>query len=157
MGPRNLKEGGHLMKLKYVLIDHLGRGRVKRRRALILIIFLPLAGMCLACGVDRVPLEPAHLFHRERPIEVELTNYSFNPNHFVVLGDQSPVLLLLRNTDDVMHNFILMAPDRSILLSEDVKPKMTITVDTGFLNSGNYAFYCFFHQHRGMEGMLMVD
>ena len=56
-----------------------------------------------------------------------------------------------------MHNFNLMAPDRSILLSEDVKPKMTITVDTGFLNSGNYAFYCFLHQYRGMEGMRMID
>jgi plastocyanin len=56
-----------------------------------------------------------------------------------------------------MRNFNLMAPDRSILLSEDVKPKMTITVDTGFLNSGNYAFYCFLHQYRGMEGMLMID
>ena len=145
------------MKLKSVLIDHLGRGRVKRRRALILIIFLPLAGMILACGVPRIPLEPAHVFHRERPIEIELTNYSFNPNHLVVLGNQSPVLLLLGNTDDVAHNFTLMAPDRSIILSEDVKPKAAITVDSGFLNSGNYAFYCFFHQHRGMEGMLMVD
>ena len=145
------------MKLKDVSINNLSKWRVTVGRTLKLTIFLLLAGMCLACGVDRVPLEPAHLFHREQPIEVELTNYSFNPNHFVVLGDQSPVLLLLRNTDDVMHNFTLMAPDRSILLSEDVKPKTTITVDTGFLNSGNYAFYCFFHQHRGMEGMLMVD
>ena len=145
------------MKLKDVSINNLSKWRVTVGRTLKLTIFLLLAGMCLACGVDRVPLEPAHLFHRERPIEVELTNYSFNPNHFVVLGDQSPVLLLLKNTDAVAHNFTLMAPDRSILLSEDVKPKTTIRVDTGFLNSGNYAFYCFFHQHRGMEGMLMVD
>ena len=145
------------MKLKDVSINNLSKWRVTVGRTLKLTIFLLLAGMCLACGVDRVPLEPAHLFHREQPIEVELTNYSFNPNHFVVLGDQSPVLLLLKNTDAVAHNFTLMAPDRSILLSEDVKPKTTIRVDTGFLNSGNYAFYCFFHQHRGMEGMLMID
>ena len=145
------------MKLKYALIDNLGRGRVKRRQPLKLIIFLLLAGMLLACGVHRVPLEPTHVFHRERPIEIELTNYSFKPNHLVVLGNQSPVVLLLRNTNGVVHNFTLMAPDRSILLSEDVKPKATITVDSGFLNSGNYAFYCFHHQYRGMEGMLMID
>ena len=125
--------------------------------SLIITVFLLVSGMFLAgCG-HRVPLKPAHVFQRKQPVEIELTNYSFNPNHFVVLGDQSPVLLLLKNTDAVAHNFTLMAPDRSILLSEDVKPKTTIRVDTGFLNSGNYAFYCFFHQHRGMEGMLMVD
>jgi hypothetical protein len=113
--------------------------------------------MFLACGAHKIPLGPAHLFQRKQPIELELTNYTFEPNHLVVLGNQSPVLLLLGNTDDVAHNFTLMAPDRSIILSEDAKPKTTITVDTGFLNSGNYAFYCFLHQYRGMEGMLMID
>ena len=145
------------MKLKDVSINNLSRWRATVRRTLKLTIFLLLAGMFLACGVHRVPLEPAHLFQRKQPVAIELTDYSFKPNHLVVLGNQSPVLLLLRNTDDVMHNFTLMAPDRSILLSEDVKPKTTITVDTGFLNSGNYAFYCFLHQYRGMEGMLMID
>ena len=145
------------MKLKYALIDNLGRGRAKRRQPLKLIISLLLAGMLLACGAQKVPLEPAHIYHREQPVEIELTNYSFEPNHLVVLGNQSPVVLLLRNTAGVMHNFTLMAPDRSILLSQDVKPKATTTVDAGLLNSGNYAFYCFLHQYRGMEGMLMID
>jgi hypothetical protein len=145
------------MKLECALIDNLGRGRVKRRQPLKLIIFLLLAGVLLACGAQRVPLGPAHLVHRDQPVEIELTNYSFKPDHLVVLRNQSPVLLLLKNTAGVMHNFTLMAPDRSILLSEDVKPKATNTVDAGPLSSGNYAFYCFHHQYRGMEGMLMID
>lgn len=122
-----------------------------------LTIFLLLTGVFLACGAQKVPLGPAHLFHREQPVEIALANYSFKPNHLVVLGNQSPVFLLLRNTAGVAHNFTLMAPDRGILLSEDVKPKATITVNAGLLNSGNYAFYCFLHQYRGMEGMLMID
>ena len=126
-------------------------------RPLRLTIFFLLASMFLGCGAQRVPLGSAHLVNREQLVEIELTNYSFKPNHLVVLGNQSPVVLLLRNTNGVVHNFTLMARDRSILLSEDVKPKATITVDSGFLNSGNYAFYCFHHQYRGMEGMLMID
>ncbi len=145
------------MKLKYALIDNIGRRRVNRRRSLNLILSLILAGMLLGCGVQRGPLEPAHVVHRERPVEIELRNYAFNPNHVVVLGNDSPVVIRLSNGDDVMHNFTLMAQDRKILLSEDVKPKTTITLDSGPLRSGNYAFYCFFHQHRGMEGMLMID
>ena len=145
------------MKLKYALIDNLGRGRVKGRQPLKLIVFLLLAGMLLACGAQKVSLGPAHLFQRDQPVEIELTNYSFKPNHLVVLGNESPVRFLLKNTDGVVHNFTLMAPGRNIILSEDVKPRAAITVDTGFLKSGNYAFYCFHHQYRGMEGMLMID
>ena len=122
-----------------------------------LTIFFLLASMFLGCGAQRGPLGPAHLFHRGQPVEIEFTNYSFKPNHLVILGNQSPVQLLLKNTAGVAHNFTLMAPDRSILLNQDVKPKATTTVDAGLLNSGNYAFYCFLHQYQGMEGMLMID
>ena len=66
MGLRNLKEGGHLMKLKYALIDNLGRGGVKGRQPLKLIVFLLLAGMLLACGAQKVSLGPAHLFQRDQ-------------------------------------------------------------------------------------------
>ena len=122
-----------------------------------LTMVLLLTGIFLACGVRKVPLEPAHIYHREQPVEIELKNYSFEPNHLVVLGNQSPVRLLLKNTAGVVHNFTLMAPDRMILVSEDVKPRTSITVDVGPLKSDNYAFYCSLHQYRGMEGMLMID
>lgn len=145
------------MKLKDVPINNLNRRRVNMSRPLKLTIFLLVTAIFLACGAQKVPLGPAHLYHREQPVEIELTNYSFKPDHLVVLGNQSPVLLLLKNTTGVMHNFTLMAPDRNIILSEDVKPNAAITVDTGFLKSGNYAFYCFHHQYRGMDGMLMID
>ena len=100
---------------------------------------------------------PAYIYHRDGPIEIELKNLSFKPNHFVVLKNQSPIMLLLINADDVRHNFTLMAPDRAIILSKDLEPEEPATVSIGFLNSDNYVFYCSFHQHRGMEGMLMVD
>jgi len=86
-----------------------------------------------------------------------MENFSFKPNHLAVLRNQSPIILHLKNTDGISHNFTLMAPDRNIILSQDLKPKESTTVDIGFLNSENYVFYCFFHQHWGMEGMLMLD
>jgi len=154
-GPEERERRRTSYEAEYALIDNLGRGRVRRRQPLKLIIFLLLAGMLLACGVRGFP-RPAHLFQRDQPVEIELTNYSFKPNHLVVLGNESPVRFLLKNTDGVVHNFTLMAPGRNIILSEDVKPRVAITVDTEFLKSGNYAFYCFHHQYRGMEGMLMM-
>jgi hypothetical protein len=122
-----------------------------------LTIVLLLTGVLLACGAQKVPLEPAHIYQREQPVEIELRDYSFEPNHLVVLGNPSPIRLLLKNTAGGMHNFTLMAPDRRIIVSEDVKPKTSITVDVGPLKSDNYAFYCSLHQYRGMEGMLMID
>jgi len=117
---------------------------------LLLTIFLP------GCA-SRARLGPAYLLSPNEPIEIEMENFSFKPNHLAVLRNQSPIILRLKNTDDILHNFTLMAPDRNIILSQDLKPKESATIDIGFLNSQNYVFYCFFHQHRGMEGMLMVD
>ena len=119
-------------------------------------LFLLLSSVFLASCAPRVG--PAYIFHRDHPIEIELKDFSFRPNHFVVLKDQSPIVLLLRNTDVVRHNFTLMSPDRALILSKDLQPKESIPVGLESLNpETNYVFYCFFHQHRGMEGMLMVD
>jgi len=119
-------------------------------------LFLLLSSVFLASCAPRVG--PAYIFHRDHPIEIELKDFSFRPNHFVVLKDQSPIVLLLRNTDVVRHNFTLMSPDRALILSKDLQPKESIPVGLESLNpENNYVFYCFFHRHRGMEGMLMVD
>lgn len=119
-------------------------------------LFLLLSTVFLASCAPRVG--PAYIFHRDHPIEIELKDFSFRPNHFVVLKDQSPIVLLLRNTDVVRHNFTLMSPDRALILSKDLQPKESIPVGLEFLNpENNYVFYCFFHQHRRMEGMLMVN
>ena len=118
-------------------------------------LFLVLLATLLISCTPRIG--PAYIYHRDEPIEIELENLSFKPNHFVILKNQSPIMLLLRNADDVRHNFTLMAPDRAILLSKDLEPKEPATVNLGFLDPGNYTFYCLLHRHRGMEGMLMVD
>ena len=121
------------------------------------VTFFLLLTIFLASCAPRVRLGPVYLFHPSEPIEIEMENFSFKPNHLAVLRNQSPIILHLKNTDGISHNFTLMAPDRNMILSQDLKPKESATVDIGFLNSENYVFYCFFHQHRGMEGMLMVD
>jgi uncharacterized cupredoxin-like copper-binding protein len=98
----------------------------------------------------------ANIYHRDQPIEIELQNFSFSPDHFVVLGNESPILLSLRNTSNVQHNFTLMAPDRTFTLSKDLEPNSMVTLNIESLKPDNYLFYCSFHQHRGMEGMMMV-
>jgi len=118
--------------------------------------FLLLTGFLASCA-PRVHQGPAYIFYHGDSIEIEMENFSFRPNHLAVLKNQSPVILHLKNTDGISHNFTLIAPDRNIILSQDLKPEESPTVNIGFLNPENYVFYCFFHQHRGMEGMLMVD
>ncbi len=136
MGMVLRREGGAAMKMPTLLV----------------VLFVMLLASC----APRVG--PAYIYHRDRPIEIELKDFSFRPDHFVVLKNQSPIILLLKNTDDRSHNFTLQAPDRSLILSRDLEPNVSATVSMESLRSGNnYLFYCSFHRHRGMEGMLMVD
>jgi plastocyanin len=121
------------------------------------VTFFLLLTIFLASCSPRIHLGDVYLCRPSEPIEIEMENFSFKPNHLAVLRNQSPIILHLKNTDGISHNFNLMAPDRNIILSQDLKPKESATVDIGFLNSENYVFYCFFHQYRGMEGMLMLD
>lgn len=121
------------------------------------VTFFLLLTIFLASCTPRVHLGPAYIFYHGERIEIEMENFSFKPNHLAVLNNQFPIILHLKNTDGISHNFNLITPDRNIILSQDLKPKGSATVNIGFLNPENYVFYCFFHQHRGMEGMLVVD
>jgi plastocyanin len=119
-------------------------------------LFLLLAVFLAGCA-PRFRLSPAYIVYQGEPVEIEMENFSFKPNHLSVLRNQSPIILHLKNRDGISHNFTLMAPDGDIISSQDLESKESVTVDLGFLNSENYVFYCFFHQYRGMKGMLMVD
>ena len=122
---------------------------------------LPILVMILLvnCG-PRSALGPAHLFYAEmQPIKIELRSFSFEPNHFVILQNHSPFTLRLTNAADMLHNFTLLDPWKSVMLEKDLIPNESITFTVGPLRSGNYLFYCnrFLHRHKGMEGMLMVE
>ena len=105
-------------------------------------------------------LGPVYLIYPEiRPIEIELRSFSFEPNHFVILQNHSPFTFRLTNTADTLHNFTLIDLQKNVILRKDLKPKESITFTIEPLSPGNYQFYCnrFFHRHKGMEGMLMVE
>lgn len=125
-----------------------------------LFCFLLLALVTLATCAPRVALGPAHLVYPEnRPIEIELRNSSFNPNHIAAFQNQSPLTFRLTNTADIPHNFTLENNPKNILLSVDLSSKESETVSIKSLYPGNYTFYCNKFLHRlfgGMEGMLMV-
>ena len=103
---------------------------------------------------------PIYLAYPEnRPIEVELRNFSFHPNHIAAFQNQSPFTLRLTNTADIPHNFTLENNPKNILLSVDLSSKESETVSIKPLHPGNYTFHCNKFLHRlfgGMEGMLMV-
>ena len=111
--------------------------------------------MVLASCAPRVG--PAYIYHRAQPVEIELKNFSFSPDHFVVLGNESPITLLLKNESSLPHNFTLMASDRTVVLSKDLDPDTLVTLNIESLKPVNYLFYCSFHQQKGMQGMMMVD
>ena len=113
-------------------------------------LFLLLAIFLAGCA-PRVRLSPATLFYPGEPVEIEMENVTFKPNHLAVLKNQSPIILHLKNRDGISHNFTLMAIDREIILSQDMEPNESVTVNLGYLNPENYVFYCFFHQYRGMK------
>jgi plastocyanin len=119
-------------------------------------LFLLLAIFSAGCA-PQARLSRAYIFYPGEPVEIEMEGFSFKPNHLAVLKDQSPIILHLKNRDGISHNFTLMAPDRDIILSQDLEPRGSVTVNLGFPNPENYVFYCFFHQYRGMKGMLMVN
>lgn len=125
-----------------------------------LFCFLLLALVTLATCAFRVALGPAYLVYPEnRPIEIELRNSSFNPNHIAVFQNQSPLIFRLTNTAEAAHNFTLIDNQENIHLSVDLGPKGSDTVTAKSLTAGNYTFYCNKFLHRlfgGIEGMLMV-
>jgi len=123
---------------------------------LLTVLAMLFAGHC----APRPALGPVRMFYPEiRPIEIELRSFSFQPNHLVILRNQSPFSFRLTNTANTWHNFTLLDPDRNIILKKDVKPNESITFTIESLDSENYTFYCsqFLHRFLGMEGMLMVD
>ncbi len=106
-----------------------------------------------------MPPGPVYLAYPEnRPIEIELRNFSFNPNHIAAFQNDSPLTFRLTNTADIPHNFTLENNPQNILLSIDLGPREFHTVNVKSLDPGNYTFYCnkFLHRSGGMEGMLMV-
>jgi plastocyanin len=116
------------------------------------ITFFLLLTVFLASCAPRTHQVPIYIFYQCEPIEIEMEIFSFKPNHLAVLKNQSPIILHLRNTDDILHNFTLRAPDRNTILSQDLKSKESATANIGLPDSGNYVFYCFLHRHRRMVG-----
>ncbi len=108
-----------------------------------------------------VSLGPAYLIYpEENTVDIELKSYSFQPNHLVVLdNDSRNVTIRLLNTARTKHNFTLIDKKKNVIVTVDLMPYESARVTIGPLSSGNYKFYCnrFPHRFLGMEGMLMVD
>ncbi len=125
-------------------------------RALVVILTVL---MILPSCANRIVFGPVYFYPKVEPIEIELRNFSFYPDHIAILKEQSPFTFRLKNTSEVKHNFTLVDSNKNILISIDVMPNKSTMVTIGPPDSGNYTFYCnrFLHRFFGMEGMFMVD
>ena len=126
----------------------------------IIIIIILMAMLILSNCAPWVIPGPVYLYPKVEPIEIELRSFSFYPNHIAVLKRQSffPFPFRLDNSASIKHNFTLIDDRKNILISVDVMPNESTTVNIIRLESGNYTFYCnrFLHRRAGMEGMFMV-
>lgn len=110
-----------------------------------------------SCAPRKIP-GPVYFYPKAEPIEIELRNFSFYPNHIAILKDQSPFTFRLKNTAQIKHNFTLIDRQKNILISADLMADESTTVTIEPLELDNYTFYCnrFLHRRAGMEGMFMV-
>lgn len=124
-------------------------------RLLVLILLTQL--VFLGCA-PRAALGPVFLYPKVEPIQIELRDFLFQPNHIAILKDEFPFTFRLKTTAQIKHNFTLIDPHKNILISVDVMLNKSTTVTIDSVNSGDYTFYCnrFLHRFLGMEGMLMV-
>jgi plastocyanin len=121
---------------------------------------LIVIGVLILSGcTPKAALGPVFLYPKVEPIQIELRNFSFQPNHIAILKDSSPPFTFrLKNTDTIKHNFTLVDSHKNVLISVDVTPSKSTAVTIESLDPGNYTFYCnrFLHRCQGMQGMLMV-
>ena len=113
------------------------------------------------CASPRLSLlGPVYIVYPEnRHIDIELKNFSFQPNHIAILKNQSPLGFRLTNTATIKHNLTLIDHHKIIIANVDLMPKESTTINIKLLAPGSYIFYCnrFLHRLFGkMEGMLMV-
>lgn len=125
-----------------------------------IVVIILMATLILSNCTPRVIPGPAYLYPKVEPIEIELRNFSFYPNHIAILKSESvsPFMFRLNNSAQIKHNFTLMDARKNILINVDVMPNESTTININPLEPGHHAFYCnrFLHRSAGMEGMLMV-
>ncbi len=62
----------------------------------------------MSCAPRFSLLGPVYLVYPEnRFIDIEFRSFSFEPNHFMILQNHSPITLRLKNTAKIKHNFTL--------------------------------------------------
>ena len=126
-----------------------------------IVVLILIALLTLSNCAPRVIPGPVYLYPKVEPVDIELKNFSFQPNHIAILkhGASFPFRFQLSNSAQIKHNFTLMNSQKNVLISIDVMPNRSTTVTVEAPDTGNYSFYCnrFLHRFFGMEGMFMVD
>jgi plastocyanin len=81
--------------------------------------------------------------------------YAFNPSMIVVRRDE-PTMISFRNYQaDDEHDFMLVAPDSTVLMFEPLPVLTEISYVFTFHQEGLFTFYCTIHQPE-MTGQILV-
>ena len=138
----------------------LRRQKKLRREYMPTLIILLMATLILSNCAPRVIPGPVYFYPKVEPLEIELRNFSFYPNHIAILKAEPriPFTFWLNNSASIEHNFTLMDDRKNILINVDVMPNESRIININPPESGNYRFYCnrFLHRSANMEGMFMV-
>ena len=125
-----------------------------------IVVIILMAMLILSSCAPRVIPGPVYFYPKVEPLEIELRNFSFYPNHIAILKGEfaSPFIFRLNNSSQIKHNFTLIDDQKNMLINVDVMPNESRTININPPESGNYRFYCnrLLHLRAGMEGMLMV-
>jgi uncharacterized cupredoxin-like copper-binding protein len=125
-----------------------------------IVVIILMAMLISSNCAPRVIPGPVYLYPKVEPIDIELKNFSFQPNHIAILkhGASFPFRFQLSNSAQIKHNFTLIDKQKKILINVDLMPNESTIVTIESLEIGNYTIYCnrFLHRSGGMEGMFMV-
>ncbi|WLD94194.1 cupredoxin domain-containing protein [Alkalihalobacillus sp. AL-G] len=91
------------------------------------------------------------LADRQMEINVELADFSFNPNEIRLKANQ-PNTLILKNTGNTQHTFTVEALKIDILLKPGETKEVVVTPS----KTGTFKLYCRFHP-REMVGEVIVE
>jgi plastocyanin len=128
--------------------------------------YLPAGDAAKTVTVEREAPAQAGVFVVTVPIAVKETGprktvkrfgetYAFSPAVFAVYRDQPTVITLRNLQPDDLHDFLLSAPDGSVLMRSELEPLSDTSYVFTFHREGIFPFYCTMHQ-PAMSGQVLV-
>jgi len=117
-----------------------------RRPFVVMLALLTTAAALAACGDDNGDGDGVEADGGDS-LAVDLTDFVFSPDELEATAGET-VSIELENTGSASHTFTGDGVD------EEVAPGDSATVEVTLPDSGNFDFFCRFHEGQGMVGSI---